>query len=139
MLKRFVLIATVAMIAAVALACGDDDESEGGNPSPADADEGRSVEVTAQDFEFSPQTISAAGGETLTLTLTNDGSSEHSFTIDAAVDVEAEGGEEASDSFTVPDGGADFYCRYHPEQMTGSITLESSAESDSDSGGAAGY
>ena len=79
--------------------------------------------MTAADIAFDPTELTVAAGETITLR--NEDDVEHSFTIDdPEVDVEAEGGEEAS--VTAPDeaGTYDFHCRYHPDQMTGTLTVE---------------
>jgi plastocyanin len=114
--RRRTIAMTVALVAALTAACGDDDDDAG--------DEGGSggVTVTASNFAFDPSELTAAAGETITLR--NQDDVEHSFTIDdPEVDAEAEGGEEAN--ATAPDsaGTYDFYCRYHPDQMTGTLTV----------------
>jgi hypothetical protein len=44
------------------------------------------------------------------------------------VETEAEGGESAEVSFTAPEEGAvEFHCKYHPDQMTGEISVDGSA------------
>ncbi|MGH2731336.1 MAG: cupredoxin domain-containing protein, partial [Actinomycetota bacterium] len=82
----------------------------------------QSITMTATDFEFDPPTITMEPGD-VEVTFVNDGDVEHSFTSDElGFDVEAEPGEEASTTFTIPAGDTfPFHCRYHPEQMRGAI------------------
>ena len=42
---------------------------------------------------------------------------------DPAIDAEAEGGEEATVGAPDEPGTYDFHCRYHPDQMTGVLTV----------------
>jgi cytochrome c oxidase subunit 2 len=133
------LLVTAALLAG---ACGGDDDDSGSNGG-AGGGEGQSVELTAADFAFDPTTIEAEPGQELTVTLVNDDSAEHSFTVsDLDVEVEAEGGESAEVTFNAPDSGSvEFICKYHPEQMTGEISVDGSAAgSDSSrSGGSGAY
>ena len=42
----------------------------------------------------------------------------------ADAEVEAEGGESATTTFTAPESGTvEFICKYHPDQMTGEISV----------------
>lgn len=93
------------------------------------------VEITAADLAFSHTSISAEAGEEIEVTLVNEDDVEHSFTIDDVIDVEADGGEEASDSFTAPDTTVEFYCRYHPDVMRGEVTVAGSSGADTGGGG----
>jgi plastocyanin len=108
---------TLVLVAALALlaACGNDDGGGGGE----------SLEVTAADFSFDPTTLEVEPGAEVTVTLINDGETEHSFSIeDPEVEVEAEAGEEAETTFTAPDEGTvEFFCKYHPTQMTGELVV----------------
>jgi plastocyanin len=144
------LVARVAALAFVAAlifaACGDDDgdsASNGGNGGSGSG--GQTVEITAADFAFDPTTIDAEAGEEITVTLTNEDDTEHSFTIDdPEVETEAEGGESGEVTFTAPDSSVEFYCRYHPDQMTGEVSVGGSAAGSSsnrsgDSGGSGAY
>jgi plastocyanin len=105
------LVAGLGLLAA----CGND----------AGGGDGEALEVTASDFSFDPTTLEVEPGAEVTVTLINDGEAEHSFSIeDPEVEVEAEGGEEAETSFTAPDEGTlDFFCKYHPTQMTGELVV----------------
>ena len=107
-------------------ACGDDDDAgsgatdtESGDTTTASA----GATIVAADIAFDPTELNVAAGETITLR--NEDDVEHSFTIDdPEVDAEAEGGEEATVEAPEEPGTYDFHCRYHPEQMTGTLTVE---------------
>ena len=110
--------------------CGDDSsDGEGGGA--------RQVEVTAAGFAFDATTISAEPGESIELTLVNSDDVEHSFSIEDVVDLETEGGEEGTATFNAPDETVQFFCRYHPDQMQGELTIAGSS-SDSGSGDTGG-
>ena len=111
------LIALTAVTVLVLAACGDDDDD-------AESTSGDAVEVVAEGFVFEPDTIEAEPGETLEVHFVNEDDVEHSFTVESLdADVEAEGGEEGDVDVDIPeDGGSiEFICRYHPDQMTGTI------------------
>jgi plastocyanin len=131
-----VLLVTAALVVG---ACGGDDDDSGSNGGGSGGGEAQSVDLTAANFAFDPTTIEAEPGQEVTVTLVNDDSAEHSFTVeDLDVEVEAEGGESADVTFTAPDSGSvEFHCEYHPEQMRGEITVDGSA-ADTDSSGSGG-
>ena len=111
------LIALTAVTLLVLAACGDDDDD-------AESTGGDAVDVVAKDFVFDPERIEAQPGETLSVHFVNEDDVEHSFTVESLdADVEAEGGEEGDVDVDIPeDGGSiEFICRYHPDQMTGTI------------------
>ena len=55
----------------------------------------------------------------------NEDDPEHNITIeDLGVNEDAEGGETAQARITPDAGSYDFHCEYHPNQMTGTITVE---------------
>ena len=105
MRKQLSLIILAVGLAGMVGACGDDDDTSGsasgsGSGSGVSADEptGESVAtITAADIAYDPTELTVG---------------------------EAEGGEDAD--IVVPDepGTYDFYCRYHPDQMTGTLTVE---------------
>jgi plastocyanin len=99
------LIAVLGLLAA----CG------GGQPAPATA----TIDVTATDFAFTPNTWSVPAGSTVTVNLTNNGTQEHEWVLlkpgtevtvpfddddEAKVfwEIEAEDGQTVSGSFTAP-------------------------------------
>jgi len=160
----------IATVAAVLLlgACGDDNggsdssgSDSGGGSDPVqlsgevndegteDATGSDSLEVEADDFYFGPTFIKATPGSTLTLTVTNEGDANHTFTVDDEnIDTEVEPGASADVDVTVPDDGSvNFYCRFHIGQgMQGAVFTGSGASSSgggddqpSSGGGTPGY
>jgi len=129
-MKRWLLI--LGCVALLGTACGDDTADSGGD----DGGGATAIAVEAADFSFSPTSIDASAGEEIELTLTNSGTVEHSFTIEDVFEVEAEGGAEASGTFTAPDASVEFFCKYHPDQMTGELTID--GQSAGGGGGAPG-
>jgi plastocyanin len=138
MLKGASVIAAVIVGALLLGACGEDD---GGG------DSGDAVELVAQDFSFDPTTLDLPAGEEVTVSLVNEDDAEHSFTVDDLdVETEAEGGESSEVTFTAPDEGTvEFHCKYHPDQMTGEISVDGSSagggggdSTKDDSGGGGG-
>jgi plastocyanin len=120
--KRYVLLFAVAGMLAVG-ACGDDNGDGGGGSGNGGATQ--SVNLTAQDFAFDPSTIEVESGAEVELSFNNEDDVEHSFTAeDLDAEVEAEGGESATITFTAPESGTvEFMCKYHPDQMTGEISV----------------
>jgi plastocyanin len=113
------LLATAVAGVLLFTACGGDDGGNSGGGS-------ETLQVTARDFEFADTAPSAPSGTEVTVEFTNEGDTEHSFTVeDLDVEVEAEGGESATTTFTADEPGTfEFHCEYHPEQMTGELTIE---------------
>jgi plastocyanin len=134
-LKRFAAVAVVAGLFLLG-ACGDDEGSSDGS-SDGGSSGAQTIEVTASDFAFDPDTFEVEGGSEVEVSLTNDGDVEHSFSIeDPEFEIEAEGSDSATGTFTAPDDGSvEFFCKYHPDQMTGEITVGGTAAGGSDSGG----
>lgn len=82
--------------------------------------------VEAFDFYFEPTSLQLEPGAEATITLNNAGGVAHSFTVpDLDLEIEAQSGDEVSGTFGVPDqpGTLDFYCKFHPEDMTGTIAI----------------
>jgi plastocyanin len=89
------------------------------------------LQLELDDFYFGPTVLEGAAGQTLTLTLHNEGDAPHTFTIDGAVDEELEpGAEGVTADVTYPDTGAlVFYCRFHRGQgMLGALSVGGSLE-----------
>jgi plastocyanin len=60
---------------------------------------------------------------TTTITVVNDGSVEHNFSLDdGTVSQDVEPGETTTVTVDVS-ADAGFYCKYHPSQMTGTLNL----------------
>lgn len=128
MTPRTPLFAAVALaVGLLAGACG------GGNDSPATApaeaasdaaDKAQAIEVEANDFAFSPSTVSGPAGQEVTITVRNTGKAPHTFTWAAGgIDVEVPAGESRDVILTMPSSGSmEFVCKYHTAQgMKGTL------------------
>jgi plastocyanin len=64
---------------------------------------------------FNPTVVSGSAGQTVDVTVKNEGSAEHSFTVDAlGIDKDIEPGQEVTVSVKLPQSGAlTFHCKYH--------------------------
>ena len=113
------LIATI-LSAVVLTACGSgsgggnaagDDEGHGGGHAASDevaepAEGATEVTVTAVDIDFKPAKIELQAGEPLNVTVVNDGSTLHDFTLEEAdVHVNVKPGESKSTSLTINEPG----------------------------------
>lgn len=115
-------------------AAGDAGAGEGG-AAAGDAGEARRVEISAEEFEFTPDRIEAAPGQTLTVVLQNDGTVEHNIEFDLgdrepSLDSNVEPGETDTLTFTVPDqeGDYEFHCPVTGHRalgMTGTLVVTS--------------
>jgi plastocyanin len=116
--RYLVMLATVFALALVSSACSSKDDTSGGATGGGSA----SVTMTVKDFEFDPSTVDVSSGET-TIEITNTGSVKHSFTLDdgsVSQDIEPGGTETVTVNVTADAG---FHCKYHPTQMTGTLTV----------------
>jgi len=83
---------------------------------------GGGVVLTIKDFAFQPDTLSAPGGQQATVTITNEDSATHSFTLDdggVSRDVPAGQTVEVTVPFPASATGG-FHCNFHPS-MTGTL------------------
>src|SRR5688572_15727084 len=74
------------------------------------------LELEADDFYFGPTVLEGEAGQTLALSLYNEGGEHHTFTIDeAGIDEDLPSGADGIEiDVTFPDSGAlVFYCRFH--------------------------
>ena len=101
------------------VACGGGETSDSGDTTAQE------VQVLALDFRFQPDELTLTSARDVELTFVNQGKTEHSFTIEEpAIEVEADGGMTEVINFEAPtDGEFGFYCKYHPDQMTGTLTI----------------
>jgi plastocyanin len=130
-LRRGALILLILVTSTALAACsGNSDASEpaGGNGTATVAD--GAVEITAEGLAFDATTIEAAAGEDFTITLVNNDSAPHNFSI-----YTQEGGEslvtggtaEAGQTVTIDVSALDageyyFQCDIHPD-MNGSVVV----------------
>ncbi len=86
----------------------------------------QSVTVEAFDNYYEETTIPLELGAEATVTLENGGGVAHSIVIpDLDFELEAQSGETTEGTFSVPNepGSLDFFCQFHPDEMTGSVTV----------------
>ena len=78
------------------------------------------VTVEADDFYFKSTFLKAKPGTTVTVSLKNEGKTQHTFTIDGlGIDQTLNAGQKAAVTVTLPASGAtNFYCRFHGPQAT---------------------
>jgi len=120
------MLATLGIVALLATACGGDD---GGSPAASGDDGGggagggTSVTVTAADFSFDPESVTAAAGDTIELS--NEGESPHNLQAEeAGLDEDVDPGKTVSiDLADVEPGTYDFVCKFHPDDMKGTLEI----------------
>jgi plastocyanin len=133
--RRLAAAGAIATTALAVAACGSTDSGGAGSSG--------GPTVTAKDFSFSPTSLGVSAGQQVSVTLANQGNTEHSLTLDSGGgEVEAAAGQQAKLTFTAPQSGSlAFHCKYHPTQMKGTFTVggagagSSSSSSSSTSNG----
>ncbi|HET7481840.1 MAG TPA: cupredoxin domain-containing protein [Actinomycetota bacterium] len=113
------LVAGVVLVALLLTGCGkaDDDPASG---------EKQEVSMQAYDYYFEPTSITVNVGAEVTLSFKNNGAVTHSFTApDLDVETVADSSNSSTVTFTAPaaPGSFDFFCKYHPDQMKGTISV----------------
>ena len=107
-------------------ACGGDDEDDGDDELEGGGVSTQTVSVDAYDFYFEETSLLLESGTTVEVDFENLGEVAHSFTIpDLDVDVDADAGDTTTVTFNTPEepGSLDFYCKYHPDEMEGTISI----------------
>jgi plastocyanin len=122
--RAMVVIAVAAMLLG---ACSSTASSSSSSTVPAGntgggGGAGSALALTAKDFSFSPSALTAKAG-TVQVTVTNDGTVTHSFTLDdGSVSKVVPAGTTATVTLNLTDS-VSFHCQFHPSQMTGTITV----------------
>lgn len=131
-----------ALLAVVLAACAPGGEgangtdAAAGSPGPVGGTEtatvsGGTVEITADNIEFNVDTIEAPAGETWTVTLVNNDSAPHNFSIyteeggeEIVIGDIIDGGETTEVEVPALDAGEYFFvCDVHPNEMTGTVVV----------------
>ncbi|HZA81170.1 MAG TPA: cupredoxin domain-containing protein, partial [Actinomycetes bacterium] len=83
------------------------------------------IKLVAQGFKFDQTALDLKAGSSYTVEVDNQDSAEHNFTFEAAdADQDVEAGEDATATLTAPAAGSyQFFCKYHPTQMKGTVTV----------------
>lgn len=148
-LRRFAVLTLTLIVAFALAACanGDDtgnggDGGDGATESAGAGDgggggstltvEGGAVEITAENLEFNADTIEAPAGEAFTVTLVNNDSAPHNFSVyteeggdEIVVGDVIDGGETIEVEVPALDAGEYFFvCDVHPTEMTGTVVVE---------------
>ena len=117
-MKKLLIVLTALVLLA---ACGGDDggdtgtEDAGGGAAPAGT-------VTASNFAFDPTELEVTAGDTITFV--NEDEAEHSFTVKkSSIEEELEGPGEVAITINLDAGDYDFFCKYHRDTMTGTLTV----------------
>lgn len=133
-----VLVAVMAL-GLVAAACSSNGSTSDGNASTSGGNGasggsgssggsggggGSTQAITIKNFAFDPASITGTAGATLTITITNNDSPTHSFTLDDnSVSQDVEPGHTETVEVPLPDSGTvGWHCKYHPT-MIGVITI----------------
>lgn len=158
-------LAMALAIGLVATACAEQQEAGGGGGGGGGEEGGGTVTIAGQDatshgsedvtgtdeielelddFYFEPTVLEGEAGQSLTVSMFNEGDAPHTFTIDELqIDQEIQPGDEGlTAEVTFPDSGAlVFYCRFHVGGgMLGGLSAggDLSAASGVSGGGSAG-
>jgi len=127
---RLLVVPVLALALAGVAACGDDDGDSDDGPTEtaapadtaADAPSDGAITVQAVDFAFDKESIGGEAGSTVEIDVSNDGLASHTFTVDEIeVDLVLAAGESGTVQFTFPDESFEFYCRFHPTEMRGTL------------------
>lgn len=125
--KKKLLVLMAAGLLLVGAACGgseaDGTETEGtATETEGESSGGGSVSVTAVNFSFDPNELSAAAGDTIEFT--NEDDAPHTFTAEeAGIDESVDAGGSTSISLAdVEPGSYDFVCTIHPD-MKGTLEI----------------
>lgn len=120
-MRRLPALAALLLAAALA-ACGSDDD--GGAEDAGTGGDALTRVLEAGDFRFEPAELEIASGRAVTVELHNTDEVEHNLTIgDLEVDRDVGPGATVRTRLTPEPGTYAFRCKYHPSQMTGTLTV----------------
>jgi plastocyanin len=122
MSRRASLLALTAALTLALGACGGGggDEDGGGQTGGAETGGAGGTSIVIEGFAFDPSTITVSGPTDITIT--NNDSASHTFTLDdGSVDETIAGGDSVTVTVDVSESTG-FVCRFHP-QMTGTVQV----------------
>jgi plastocyanin len=133
-MRKVLALAFVAALFMFACGSSEPTDTASGDQTPADQETADALDVSGMDeadievddFYFAPNVIQGEAGQTVTLTLENEGDAEHNFTLeDQKIDEDIEPGDDVKVEVTFPESGSlEFHCEYHAGQgMTGSLEV----------------
>ncbi|HET7869976.1 MAG TPA: cupredoxin domain-containing protein [Actinomycetota bacterium] len=115
-------LSLVLLLAACGSSSSDGGDGGGGGGGAGGGDGAAGLTITIKDLAFHPNTLSAPGGQQSTVTITNEDSVTHSFTLDdGAVSRDVPAGQTVEVTVPFPASAtAGFHCKFHPS-MTGTL------------------
>jgi plastocyanin len=134
-LARLGVGALVGVLVLAAAGCGGDNGGGSGGGATATtsaptttaaaAGGGEEIKLTAKGIKWDTTSLDLKSGTSYTVEVTNGDSVEHNFTFqEAGANQDIEGGEDAKVTFTAPAAGSyEFFCKYHPSVMRGTVTV----------------
>lgn len=128
MRRRLALAAVAALLVVGGAACGSDDDDEVAEDEPAASDTTgteatTTVGLEAKDISFTPTELELEAGDAV-IEVENTGQLLHNLTIeDLDIDQDVAGGESIEVPVSAEAGTYTFVCKYHVDQMTGTITV----------------
>lgn len=97
--RTIVFLTAIAIVAVLVSACGG---GAGGSTTGGGA-AAQNVSVTATEFKFDPATINATPGQTINLTVKNNGTTQHTWVLPQAnVKMTIDPGKSVTQTFTAP-------------------------------------
>ena len=117
-LRKLPILLALLSLVLLAGACAEGEEDSGAQE--------QSLEIEAFDNYFETETLLVEPGAEVSLSFSNGGGVAHSITVpDLDFELDAQSGDTAESGFTAPDepGSLDFYCKYHPDEMKGVISV----------------
>ena len=128
-MKKQWIIPAVFALGLLGAACGGGGGggSATANPTASPAGEaagGGTASLSIQGFAFHPDTLTAAAGASLTISVTNNDTTTHSVTLDdGSVSKDVPAGQTVQVKVTFPQSGTlGWHCRFHPT-MTGTLKV----------------
>lgn len=112
----------LALVLPLAACSSDDGGSDGGSTTGSNGGGGGGgTTIVVQDFAFSPASLDVSAGQ-VTLTVTNEDSAEHTFTLDDdSSDTDLPAGETVEVTLDLSET-VGFHCKIHPS-MTGTLNV----------------
>jgi plastocyanin len=136
MRRGMVIGVLVGVLALVAAGCGGGDDNGDGSASAATQTTaapattgggggGTEIQLTASGTAWDKTSLDMTSGAEVKVEVTNQDTIEHNFTFaEAGANQDVEGGEDATVTFTAPAAGSyEFFCKYHPSAMRGTVTV----------------
>jgi len=113
-LRRAGLALSIVLLLAACGSSNSDGDGGGGGGGG-----GAGLTLTIKAFAFQPNTLSAPGGQQSTVTITNDDSVTHNFTLDdGGVSRDVPAGQTVQVTVPFPASGtAGFHCKFHPSMI----------------------